>query len=429
MPDTMTYVIIGAGPAGVIAAETLRSADPRGNIVLLSGEDEPPYSRMAIPYLLTGGIREDGTHLRHSEGHFESLGIDLRTARAASVDPDKRDIKLEDGSSLRYDRLLVATGSRPARPPVPGMDLPGVESCWTMEDARRIADAAAAGSRVVLMGAGFIGCIVLEALAARGVELTVVETEDRMLPRMMDDAGAAMIKRWCEIKGVKVLTETAVESVAAADDGLQLSLSGGATLAADLVVCATGVTPNMAFLEGSGVATDSGIIVDDRLRTNKDGIFAAGDVAQGPDFSTGHTAIHAIQPTASEHGRIAALNMAGIDTPYRGSLALNVLNTLGLISASYGLWQGVEGGDRAVARDDDAFRYLRLEFDDDMLVGALALGLTQHVGVLRGLIQTKTKLGPWKDALMGDPHLVMHAYLARAQGAAARARKDTTQWK
>ncbi|MDH3228361.1 MAG: NAD(P)/FAD-dependent oxidoreductase [Alphaproteobacteria bacterium] len=419
----MDYVIIGAGPAGVIAAEALRSADPQGTVVLLCGEDEPPYSRMAIPYLLTGGIGEDGTYLRHGEGHFQSLGIDVRMARAASVDPDKGTITLEDGNSLHFDRLLIATGSHPSRPPVPGMDLPGVESCWTMDDARRIAESAKTGSRVVLMGAGFIGCIVLEALAARGVDLSVVETEDRMLPRMMDDAGAAMIKRWCESKGVRVLTATAVEAVTLADGGLQLSLSGGGTLDADLVVCATGVTPNMAFLEGSGIETDRGIVVDDRLQTSRDGIFAAGDVAQGPDFSTGETAIHAIQPTASEHGRIAAMNMAGIDTPYRGSLALNVLNTLGLISSSYGLWQGVEGGDRAVARDDEAFKYLRLEFDGDVLVGALALGLTQHVGVLRGLIQTKTPLGPWKDMLMRDPHIVMQAYLSCAQGAAARTHK------
>ncbi len=419
----MDYVIIGAGPAGVIAAETLRKADPRGTIVLLSGEDETPYSRMAIPYLLNGGIGEDGTHLRHSEGHFEAHGIDLRMAWATAIEPDGGHVVLDGGDRLHYDRLLIATGSRPTRPPIPGMDLPGVETCWTMDDARRIAAAARTGSRVILMGAGFIGCIVLEALAARGVELIVVEAEKRMLPRMMDDTGAAMIKRWCEQQGVRVLTGSSVASVAQADGTLQLSLGGGETLDADLLVCATGVTPNTGFLAGSGIETDRGILVDDRLRTTRDAIYAAGDVAQGPDFSTGEQAIHAIQPTASEHGRIAALNMAGIDTHYRGSLALNVLNTLGLISASYGLWQGVDGGDRAVACDDEAFRYLRLEFDGDVLLGALALGLTQHVGVLRGLIQTRTRLGPWKDALMRDPHLVMHAYLGCAQGSGVRARK------
>lgn len=416
----MKHVVLGAGPAGVIASETLRRADPDGSVTLICGEAEPPYSRMALPYLLAENIGEDGTYLRHGESHYDSLGIELRQGRAASIAPDKGSVALEDGGSIPYDRLLIATGSRPARPPVPGMDLPGVESCWTLEDARRIAAGTKSGSKVVLMGAGFIGCIVLEAMAARGVELTVVEMEDRMLPRMMDDAGAAMIKRWCEAKGVAVLTSTAVKSVEPSGNGLKLDI-GGNSLEADLVVCATGVRPNIEFLKGSGIEADQGILVDDHMRTNLPDIHAAGDVAQGPDFSTGEHMVHAIQPTASEHGRIAAMNMAGVDTPYRGSLIMNVLSTLGLITASYGLWQGVKGGDQAVAHDENAFKYLRLEFDDDVLVGSLSLGLTQHVGVLRGLIQTKTPLGPWKDRLMRDPHLIMEAYLERAQGQNVRA--------
>lgn len=416
----MKHVVLGAGPAGVIAAETLRRADPGTAVTLVCGEAEAPYSRMALPYLLAEDVGEDGTHLRHGEGHYDSLGIELRQGRVASIAPDKGEVTLEDGNSLSYDRLLIATGSRPARPPVPGMDLDGVVSCWTLEDARRIAAATKPGSRVVLMGAGFIGCIVLEALASRGVELTVVEMEDRMLPRMMDDAGAAMIKRWCEAKGVTVLTSTAVKSVEAAGKGLKLDV-GGNSLEADLVVCATGVRPNIEFLAGSGIETDQGILVGDRLQTNKPGIYAAGDVAQGPDFSTGERMVHAIQPTASEHGRIAAANMAGADTPYRGSLIMNVLNTVGLITASYGLWQGVNGGDQVVVQDEDAYKYLRLEFDGDVLVGSLSLGLTQHVGVLRGLIQTKAPLGPWKARLMQNPHLIMEAYLECAQGQNVRA--------
>ncbi len=416
----MKHLIIGAGPAGVIAAETLRKADPESSVTLLGDEQSPPYSRMAIPYLLAENIDEDGTHLRHGDGHYEKLGIELRRGRAASVDPGKRAVTLEDGATLPWDRLLIATGSRPTRPPVPGMDLPGVESCWTLEDSRAIAGRVKPGARVVLMGAGFIGCIVLEALAARGVDLTVIEMEDRMLPRMMDDAGAAMIKRWCEAKGIVVLTSTAVAGISESGGALVLSLDGGKTRDADLVVCATGVAPNIGLLDGSGVETDRGVLVDARLQSSIEGIFAAGDVAQGPDFSTGGLQIHAIQPTASEHGRIAALNMAGKETPYRGSLSMNVLNTLGLVSSSFGLWMAAEGGEQAVARDDDAFRYLRLEFDGDVMVGALALGLTQHVGVIRGLIQTRTPLGAWKDRLLADPHSVMEAYLDCAQGASAR---------
>ena len=414
----MDYVIVGAGPAGVIAAETLRKTDPGGAVTLIGDEPEAPYSRMALPYYLANNVAEDGTHLRHGPDHYDRLGIALRHGRVSAVAPDAHRVTLDDGATLGYDRLLIACGSHAVRPPIPGMDLAGVENCWTLADARRIAARAEPGTRVVLMGAGFIGCIVLEALAARGVALTVIEMADRMLARMMDRTGADLLERWCEGKGVTVMTGTRVGAIEAAGDALRLTLADGGSVEADLVVAATGVSPNIGFLDGSGVETDAGILVDHHLRTSVADIHAADDVAQGPDFSTGERAVHAIQPTASEHGRIAARNMAGHETRYRGSLAMNVLNTLGLISSSFGLWRGVEGGERVEAVDRDRFQYLRLEFAGEVLVGALALGLTQHVGVIRGLVQTRAPLGPWKARLMDDPHQVMSAYLARAQGQA-----------
>jgi NAD(P)H-nitrite reductase large subunit len=189
---------------------------------------------------------------------------------------------------------------------------------------------------------------------------------------------------------------------------------------ADLVVCATGVKSNMEFLEGSGIETEMGVLINEHMETNVADIYAAGDVAAGFDFMTGKHDVHAIQPTASEHGRCAARNMAGDTTAYRGSLVMNTLNTLGLISTSYGLWDGAEGGDEVVSVDKARSKYLRLNFKDDVLVGTLALGMTQHVGVMRGLIQTRTPLGKWKDVLMEDPHQIMSAYLACAQDASRR---------
>ncbi|GMQ76092.1 MAG: FAD-dependent oxidoreductase [Gammaproteobacteria bacterium] len=407
----MKHVIIGAGPAGIIAAETLRACDGQASVTVVGDEPEPPYSRMAIPYLLTGGVGEEGTHLRHAADHFETLAVDVRRDRVTRVHAGDGRVALAGGGHLDYDRLLVASGSHAVRPPIAGMDLPGVENCWTLADARRIAAGARKGARVVLMGAGFIGCIVLEALARRGVALTVIEMGERMLPRMMDEVGGDMIARWCESKGVRVLTGVRVGAVASGNGALTLSLENGESLPADLVVCATGVSPNVEFLAGTGIDIEDGVLVDGHLQSSVAGIYAAGDVAQGLDFSTGARRVHAIQTTASEHGRIAALNMAGRRTRFRGSLSMNVLNTLGLVSSSFGLWMGAEGGDGARAADPDRFRYLRLEFDEDRLVGALALGLTQHVGVIRGLIQTRVRLGDWKGKLMGDPLLVMDAYL------------------
>jgi NADPH-dependent 2,4-dienoyl-CoA reductase/sulfur reductase-like enzyme len=412
----MTYVIIGAGPAGVIAAEALRKADPAGEIVLIGGEPEPPYSRMAIPYLLTGQIDEAGTYLRKQDGYYETNRIAYRQATVESVDTASKTVGLAGGGTQPYDKLLVATGASPIRPPVEGLDLPGVHHCWTLADARDIIGLAHEGADVVLMGAGFIGCIILESLVGRGVKLTVVEALDRMVPRMMNEAAGNMIKDWCVNKGVRVLTSTKVTKLAQSDGRLAVALDNGEQAAADLVVVATGVQSNIDFLEGSGVKTDTGIIVDRNMRSSVEDIYAAGDCAQGLDFSTGEWAVHAVQPTAVDHGRIAALNMAGKPTPFQGSLNMNVLDTAGLVSVSFGRWDGVEGGDHAESIDADNFRYTRLEFDGDRIVGALSLGRTDHVGVLRGLIQTEIPLGAWKQKLMADPNRIVEAYIDRTQG-------------
>ena len=199
----MNHVIIGNGPAGVIAAETLRKHAPKDSIVLVGDEPEPPYSRMAIPYLLRGDVGEEGTYLRKDKQHFSKLGITLKTARAASIDSKSAQVMLADKTTLAYDRLLIATGSTPNKPPIAGIDSPQVMPCWTLADARRIIALTKPGAKVVQMGAGFIGSIILEALAKRGVELTVVEMGDRMVPRMMTPVAGALIKSWCEKHGVR----------------------------------------------------------------------------------------------------------------------------------------------------------------------------------------------------------------------------------
>lgn len=413
----MRYVLIGAGPAGVVAAETLRKADPGGDILLLGEEPEPPYSRMALPYFLVGTIDEAGTYLRKSETHYGDLGIAFRHARALRIDPAGKTVALEGGESVPYDRLMIATGSRTQRPPIPGIDLPGVHPCWTLADSREIVRRAAPDSRVVLMGAGFIGCIVLESLIKRGVKPTVVEMADRMVPRMMNAVAGGLIKKWCATKGIEVLTSTrvtAIEDTGEARDPLRVALDKGAPLRAALVVVATGVRPNIAFLEGSGIETDFGVRVDSHLKSSVDDVYAAGDVAQGPDFMGGWS-VHAIQPTAVEHGRIAALNMAGGNASYHGSLAMNVLDTAGLVSSSFGQWQGVEGGSSVERMDEARFRYTRLEFDGDRLVGAICLGRTDQIGMLRGLIQSRVRLGDWKAKLMEDPQRISEAYVASTQ--------------
>ncbi|MCB2004517.1 MAG: NAD(P)/FAD-dependent oxidoreductase [Rhodoferax sp.] len=413
----MHHVILGAGPAGVIAAETLRKHAPGDTITMVGDEKEPPYSRMAIPYLLIGNVGEHGTYLRKSLTHFDDLKVDMVHGQAVGVDAKARTVTLDNGKVLNFDRLLIATGSRPASPPIPGMDLPGIHPCWTMDDARAIMKLATQGARVLQMGAGFIGCIIMEALAARGVKLSVVEMGDRMVPRMMGPTAGNMIKQWCEAKGVQVFTKTKVEAIEKGDAGapLKVKLSNGKTMDVDLVISATGVKPAIGFLENSGVTCLQGVLTDEHLQTNVPGIYAAGDCAEAFDKVSNKTIISAIQPNAAEQARVAALNMVGRTTALKGVTQINVLDTLGLISTSFGNWEGVPGGEHVELTDASAGRHLSLQFKDDVLVGCNSVGWTDHVGVMRGLVEGQIHLGAWKDTLKKDPTRLMDAYLASAQ--------------
>ncbi len=412
----MQHVIVGAGPAGVVAAETLRKLDPDADITIIGDEPEPPYSRMAIPYYLIDNIEESGSYLRDPDKHFKAQNIEVVQQRVDKIDAKAKKLTLADGSSRDYDKLLIATGSHPISPPIPGLDLPQVHSCWTLEDARNIIRLAKSGSNVVLIGAGFIGCIILEALVKRGVHLAVVEMGNRMVPRMLDEKAGGLLETWCKNKGIDVHTSCSVDGIeAAADDQVEVNLSDGSKLSAALVITATGVKANTDLLEGTDINIDQGVLVNRRMQTSNPDIYAAGDVAQGVDFSTGNFEVQAIQPTATDHGRVAALNMAGKDDEHHGTLNMNVLDTVGLVSCSFGLWMGVDGGDSAELYNEDEFQYINLQFEGDHLVGASSVGKTQHVGVLRGLIESKIHLGDWKNRLMQDPTAIMEAYVACTQ--------------
>ena len=412
----MKHVILGNGTAGVIAAETIRKNAPDDDILLIGDEHVPPYSRTAIPHLLTGSIAEAGMWLRRDGNHFNRLRIAQQTGRAVHVSNRTRTVKMEDGSVIGFDRLLIATGASPRVPPIPGIDFPGVHACWTLGDARRIMQLARPGARVILIGAGFIGCIVMEALTARGVDLTVIERRDRMLPNMLSQGAGSMVRRWCERKGIKIRTSTRVTTIGSLLNDIGspriVWLSSGEQLQADLVVYSTGTVPNIGFLRGSGIKCLQGVVVDASMQSSVPGVYAAGDCAEAFDSMSGRNLISGVQPNAADQAYCAALNMTGKRAFQRGARQIDVLDTMGLISSSFGQWQGVRGGQWAEFADEPGFRYLRLEFSHDVLIGCNAVGMTGHSTVLRSLIQHHVRLGEWKDRLLQDPTRLQDAYAA-----------------
>ena len=184
------------------------------------------------------------------------------------------------------------------------------------------------------MGAGFIGCIILESLAKMGVNLTVIEMGDRMVPRMLDEKAGGLLEKWCVEKGVNIRTSTRVNSIKEDGDVMIVELDNGESIRACTVISATGVKPNTEFLKGSGIDVDHGIVVNTNMQTSVANVYAAGDVAQGKDFSTGEYTVQAIQPTATDHGRIAALNMAGHLVEHNGCLGFRKRVYLDILTRS-----------------------------------------------------------------------------------------------
>ncbi|MBM3218731.1 MAG: NAD(P)/FAD-dependent oxidoreductase [Candidatus Rokubacteria bacterium] len=410
------HLIIGGGTAGINAIRTIREEEQeKSEITLVSAER--PYSRMVLPYYLDRSIAESHVFTATAAvlGQWQvktHLG-----RRATNLDIKSNTCTLDDGTRVEYDDCLIATGSSPVRAPVPGADGKGVHSFWTLEEARGVIAQVQAGTHVVMVGAGFIAFTILNSILALGAKLTIVEIAPRILPRMVDDAGAALVQEWLQKRGVTIRTNSAVTGIEDAKGKKRLRFKSGGDIAGDVVIMATGIRTNLEWLKDSGIAIKRAIVVDDQLRSNVPNVYGAGDVAEGKDVVTGEAAVHAIEPTAQEHGRVVGANMAGKNVRYRGSLLANIVEVCHLDVASFGAWEDAKAETITGLRKDRP-AYRKLLFRGDRLTGAIILGpssdiwTTNDVGMLKGLVQTGVSLGRWKAHLERNPFDIKPAFIA-----------------
>ncbi len=405
----MKYIIIGGSAAAISAIEAIRSIDATSKIDLFSDESTPLFSRVLLPYYVAEELSKQLLNFRPLT-FFEDNNVNAHMGtRIVDVSADSKTVKTAEGVSYEFDRLLMATGGNAIVPPIPGIEMEGVSTLKTMEDAERVYSMK--GKKAVVIGAGSIGVESCISLKRRGMEVTLIEQLGRVLPTVFDDEASGIIQRRMEGLGIRVLTgERANKFIGNGHVAGVVADSG--EIPCDMVVLAIGVKPSveLATKAGAEVGELGGIKVDDRMMTTTHNIYAAGDVAETRDIASGSMAVNAIWPCAMEQGKVAGLNMAGESTVYPGSLRTNSIgNFIGQPAISIGMVNapvevaGAEAGEsyqEIKRRSKDTYRKLVLK--GDRIVGAILVGDTQKAGIMTLLIKKKIPLGEFVPVIMGS---------------------------
>jgi phenylglyoxylate dehydrogenase epsilon subunit len=406
------HFIIGAGPAALSALEAIRRSTSQDEVKLVTLEDCLPYSPAALPYLLRGEITEAQLWLR-DEAYFRDQRCTLvRGKEVTGLLPEKKEVVYNDGVSESYDTLLIASGAEPARPAIEGMEDVGAQHFRTLTDCRRLLAELKTKNRVAILGAGLVGMKIATALLERGCQVSIIEKEQAVLPLYFSEEAEVYIRESFIDHKAGLFMGKAVRSVEREGEEIKIFLSDGGSLTADILINATGVKSRIPFLHGTGLRIVSGILVDKRMGTSIDQIYAAGDVAETPDFFTGEPKISAVIPSAVSQGRVAGANMAGLKAEYEGGIPMTAFDFMSNQAFSIGapmLQQ--DPGQVLKQKDGQKKRFKKLVFDGDRLIGGMFLNEKVDPGIILHIIRERINLAPHKEALfegtrpLSDPWL------------------------
>jgi nitrite reductase (NADH) large subunit len=393
---TRRYVIIGNGVAGVTAGQSIVRADPGAEVHILSAEPYLYYQRPKLWEFLAGEIEQDELIFR-PQSWYDKLGIQLHLGvRVTALDPAEHRLTLADGSSMSYDRLLLATGGRSFVPPFAGIDKEGVFTLRTLDDARAMKTYADGISSAVVIGGGLLGLETARALLSLGLDTWVLEFESHLLPRQLDVEGAAVLQSLLEDMGLRILTGAATESILGEDSATGIRLKNGDVVEGKLVLISTGIRSRVELAREAGLKVNRGVIIDEQLRTSAADVYAAGDVAEFEGI------VYGIIPAATEQALGAAANMvSGGSATYSGTVPSTTLKIVGIDLTSLGEATATDD-EFAVLRQVDlaAGLYRRLTLRDGRIVGAILLGDTQSVQPVKQLISTGRDVSAYSEQLL-----------------------------
>jgi len=388
------YLIIGNGVAGITAAENIRRLDKTGKITVVTEESTPFYYRMRLPDFISGDLAEEKLRGKKQEW-YKDQGIDLRlNTRIPGANPGKKVVTTQSNQEIPYDRLLIATGSRSFIPPMKGADKKGVFALRTIHDAKDIVAWAKNIQKVVLIGGGLLGLEAGNALRKLGKNLTVVEFFPRLLPRQLDVAGGGRLQTIMEGMGFSFRLGAKTQEVKGEDRVSGVVLEGGELLPAEMVIVSAGVRPALELAKALSLDHDKGVKVDEQMRTNQPGIYAAGDVAEFKGIPYG------IWTAATEQGQIAGTNMAGGNALYKGTVMANTLKVIGIDLASAGNIDAENKLESKVLTDQKVYKKIVLE--NDQVVGCIMLGDTKGFTKITKMMSEKQNVSQIKDRLFSE---------------------------
>lgn len=381
----MRYVIIGNSAAGIGAVQGIRELDKEGEITLISDEKYHTYSRPLISYLLKDAVTEENMKYRPDSFYEDNKVTAILGKKAVSINKDEKSVVLDDGNAVQYDKLLVATGSKPFVPDFNGLDkVKNKFSFMKLDDAKAVEKCVKKNAKVLIVGAGLIGLKAAEALLHFTKDITVIDLSERILPSILDTEASDIMKKHIEADGVKFILGTSVDKFAADS----ATLTNGDKVDFDMVILAVGVRPNTELVEHAGGKVDRGIVTDNKQAVEGlADVYAAGDCVKSHDITSDSEKIIAILPNAFMQGNAAGKNMAGGEASFENAFPMNAIGFMGLHIISAGTYSG------EVYSEIEGESYKKLFIEDNHLKGFILMGdKIRNAGIYTTLIREKLPL-------------------------------------